>query len=153
MARTGLLVVATPAPSDPGTSKVILPEAYAEFKDVFDKKKADTLPPHRHYDCPIDIPPDKAPPYGPIYSLNPQELKVLREYIDENLAKGFIDHSTSPAGAPVLFSSKKDGGLRLCVDYRGLNAMTGKKPVCHSTNSLPVRPPHFSKDIHQNRPP
>ena len=53
-------------------------------------------------------------------------MKVLREYIDENLAKGFIDHSTSPAGAPVLFSSKKDGGLQLCVDYRGLNAMTAK---------------------------
>ena len=109
-----------------GISKATLPEAYSDFKDVFDKKKADVLPPHRHYDCPIDIPPNKAPPYGPIYSLNPQELKVLREYIDENLAKGFIDHSTSPAGAPVLFSSKKDGGLRLCVDYRGLNAMTAK---------------------------
>ncbi len=120
------LVVATPAPSDPGIRKVILPEAYAGFQDVFDKKKADTLPPHRHYDCPIDIPADKSPPYGPIYNLNPQELKVLREYIDENLAKGFIDHSTSPAGAPVLFSSKKDGGLRLCVDYRSLNAMMVK---------------------------
>ncbi len=101
----------TPARMGQGISKITLPEAYSDFKDVFDKKKADVLPPHCHYDCPIDIPPNKAPPYGPIYSLNPQELKVLREYIDENLAKGFIDHSTSPTGAPVHFSSKKDGGL------------------------------------------
>jgi hypothetical protein len=54
------------------------------------------------------------------------ESKALREYIDENLAKGFIRHSKSSAGAPVLFVKKKDGSLRLCVDYRGLNRITAK---------------------------
>ena len=61
-----------------------------------------------------------------MYGLSPSELEVLKEYIDENLSKGHIRHSKSPAGAPVLFVKKKDGSLRLCVDYRGLNAMTVK---------------------------
>lgn len=51
---------------------------------------------------------------------------MLKDYIDENLSKGFIRQSSSPAGAPVLFVKKKDGSLRLCVDYRGLNSVTIK---------------------------
>ena len=50
----------------------------------------------------------------------------MREYIQQALDKGWIRPSTSPAGAPILFVPKKDGGLRLCVDYRGLNAVTLK---------------------------
>ena len=54
------------------------------------------------------------------------ELKALKEYIEENLTKGFIQASSSPAGAPVLFVKKADGSLRLCVDYQGLNEITIK---------------------------
>jgi len=54
------------------------------------------------------------------------ELQALRQWIDENLSKGFIRASSSPAGAPILFVKKKDGSLRLCVDYRGLNEGTIK---------------------------
>src|ERR1700719_405650 len=54
------------------------------------------------------------------------ELKMLKDYLDNMLEKGFIRPSKSPAGAPVLFVKKKDGGLRLCVDYRGLNKITRK---------------------------
>ena len=50
----------------------------------------------------------------------------MQEYIQQALDKGWIRPSTSPAGAPILFVPKKDGGLRLCVDYRGLNAVTLK---------------------------
>ena len=46
--------------------------------------------------------------------------------MDENLSKGFIRAYSSPAGAPILFVKKSDGSLRLCVDYRGLNAGTIK---------------------------
>ncbi len=54
------------------------------------------------------------------------ELKVLRKYLDENLSKGFIRASSSPVASPVLFVRKPGGGLRFCVDYRGLNALTIK---------------------------
>ena len=55
------------------------------------------------------------------------QLKALREYIEIYLERVWIRPSTSPAGAPILFVPKKDGGLRLCVDYRGLSAITIKK--------------------------
>ena len=58
--------------------------------------------------------------------MSKKELEELKKNIDENLAKGFIRRSTSPAGAPVLFVKKKDGSLRLCVDYRALNKITIK---------------------------
>jgi hypothetical protein len=51
-------------------------------------------------------------------------LEVVREYIEENLENGFIRHSRSPAGVPIFFVKKKDGSLRLVVDYGGLNKVT-----------------------------
>ena len=101
-----------------------LPARYHDFSDVFEKKNADRLPEHRLYDCPIDLQEGAHPPFGPIYGLAEPELEALREYLKENLAKGFIQPSKSPAGAPILFVKKKDGSLRLCVDYRGLNRVT-----------------------------
>src|SRR5882672_5763041 len=66
------------------------------------------------------------PPYGPIYSLSQEELAALRKFIDKNLTTGFIRPSCSPHRAPVLFIRKKDGSLRLCVDFRGLNRISKK---------------------------
>ena len=102
----------------------IWPSKYQDFSDVFDKVKAKTLLEHRPYDCPIDLQLEKEPPWGLIYNLSPLELKALREYIEENLASGFIQHSRSPCGAPIFFVKKKDGSLHLVVDYRGLNKVT-----------------------------
>ena len=62
--------------------------------------------------------------YGPIYPLSEDESKILKEYIDENLKKGFIRPSKSPAGYPVVFQKKKDGTLKVCIDYKKLNAVT-----------------------------
>jgi hypothetical protein len=118
-------------PKEP--KKVQLPQSLANYADVFLKENADKLPEHRSYDLAIELLPGKQPPFGPIYGLAAPELKVLREYIDENLAKGFIRPSKSPAGAPILFVKKKDGSLRLCVDYRGLNTVTKKNRL-----SLPL---------------
>ena len=74
----------------------------------------------------MPLEPGKIPTHQPIYALSGKELEVLRNYIEENLRKGFIRPSTSPAGYPILLAPKKDGKLRLCVDYRQLNAITFK---------------------------
>jgi len=103
-----------------------VPEEYHDYADVFNKAKADTLAPHRPYDLKIEIEEGASPPIGPMYSLSQSELATLREFIDEHLRIGFIRSTTSPHGAPVLFIKKKDGSLRLCVDFRGLNKITRK---------------------------
>jgi RNase H-like domain found in reverse transcriptase/Reverse transcriptase (RNA-dependent DNA polymerase)/Integrase zinc binding domain/Chromo (CHRromatin Organisation MOdifier) domain/Retroviral aspartyl protease len=109
---------------EPDSPEIQLPEKYAEYSKVFSKAQADQLPPHRPYDHAIPVTEGATVPFGPVYNLSQTELKALHEYIKENLAKGFIRRSESPAGAPILFVKKKDGSLRLCVDYRGLNKVT-----------------------------
>lgn len=104
----------------------LVPEQYHDYLKLFEKSVADKLPPHRPYDHRIPLKEGFEPPYGPLYSLSRTELIALREWLDENLSKGFIRASSSPAGAPILFVKKKDGSLRLCVDYRGLNNGTIK---------------------------
>ncbi|GBG66179.1 hypothetical protein CBR_g57061 [Chara braunii] len=66
------------------------------------------------------------PPKGCIYRMSEEKLEVLRAQLDDLLAKGWIRPSSSPYGAPVLFVRKKNKDLRLCIDYRKLNAQTVK---------------------------
>ena len=110
----------------PRMAEVALPTYLRDYEDVFSAENAGLLPSHGKLDHAIDLHDDKEPPYGPLYNLSQNELQVLRSYLDESGRKGWIRRSTSPAGAPVLFVPKKDGGLRLCVDYRGLNSITIK---------------------------
>ncbi len=109
---------------DKTNTKISVPQIYLDFVEVFSEKAANELPPHRPYDCRIDLKPDSSLPYGPIYSLTVEETQALKEYIKENLKKNFIRKSISPAGAPILFVRKKDGTLRMCIDYRKLNDIT-----------------------------
>jgi hypothetical protein len=69
------------------------------------------------------------PPYGPLYNLLEPQLEVLQEYLANALRKKWIRPSTSLVGALILFILKKDGELRLYVNYRGLNKITIKN--CH----------------------
>ncbi len=101
-----------------------VPPLYHPYQEAFSKRKATTIPPHRPYDCAIDLLPGTIPPRGCIFSLSPPEWAAMDSYIEKALATGFIRPSTSPAGAGVFFVGKKDGGLRQCIYYRGLNKIT-----------------------------
>jgi len=103
-----------------------IPAQYQQFVEVFSKKKAETLPPHRQIDHPIDHEPDYKLPFWRIYNLSEFELKTLKAYIKTFLVNGFVQWSSSSAAVPILFGKKKDGRLRLCVDYRALNLGTVK---------------------------
>uniref|UniRef100_W5NM24 ribonuclease H n=1 Tax=Lepisosteus oculatus TaxID=7918 RepID=W5NM24_LEPOC len=106
----------------------IIPPQYAHLKQAFDKQKALSLPPHRSCDCAIDLLPGTLPPKGQIYPLTQAENEALQDYIKEALNSGFIRPSLSPACAGFFFIGKKDGSLRPCIDYRGLNSITIKHP-------------------------
>jgi hypothetical protein len=109
-----------------GTIKAQLPPQYAEFADVASEDDAKVLADHSSHDLAIQLAPEGRPPHQPLYNLSATELEVLRAYLAEYMARGWIRRSKSPAGAPILFVKKKDGSMRLCVDYRGLNKITVK---------------------------
>ena len=84
------------------------------------------LPPRREVDHKIEVKPETESPLKAPYRLSQKELEELKSQFDELLAKGYIRQSKLPYGAPVLFVDKKDGKLRLYVDYRALNKVMGK---------------------------
>jgi len=104
----------------------IHPIVHSEFPDVFPDTLPYGLPQDRGDEMKIETLPDTDPPFKPVIRLSTAELDELRKQLDDLLKKGFIKPSTSPYGAPVLFVRKKDGTLRMCVDYRGLNRITIK---------------------------
>jgi RNase H-like domain found in reverse transcriptase/Reverse transcriptase (RNA-dependent DNA polymerase)/Integrase zinc binding domain/Chromo (CHRromatin Organisation MOdifier) domain/Retroviral aspartyl protease len=98
----------------------------AEFADVFPDELPSGLPPKRDVDHKIVLIPGVDPPSRAPYRMSVKELEELKKQLDENLKQGFIRPSQSPFGSPVLFVKKKDGSMRLCVDYRALNRITIK---------------------------
>ena len=108
------------------SSDSVLPSEYREYLDVFDKVRAGALPPHRPYDCAIDLQPGAIPPRGRVYPLSVAENEAMEGYMREALSRGHNRKSSSPAGAGFFFVKKKGGELRPCIDYRGLNRITIK---------------------------
>ncbi|KAG1934069.1 retrotransposable element [Pimephales promelas] len=103
-----------------------VPEEYHDLREVFSRSRATSLPPHRPYDCGIELLPGTTPPRGRLYSLSAPEREALENYLSDSLKAGTIVPSSSPAGAGFFFVKKKDGSLRPCIDYRGLNDITVK---------------------------
>ncbi|GAA0157985.1 hypothetical protein LIER_38562 [Lithospermum erythrorhizon] len=91
-----------------------------EFPDVF-LEGLPGLPPDRDIEFSIELVPGIGPISKAPYRIAPEKLKEVKDQLQDMLDTGFIRHSVSPWGAPVLFVRKKDGSMRLCIDYRELN--------------------------------
>jgi Reverse transcriptase (RNA-dependent DNA polymerase)/RNase H-like domain found in reverse transcriptase/Retroviral aspartyl protease len=98
----------------------------SEYKDVFPDELLNSLPPVRGIDHRIELEPGQTPPTKPTYRMSQPEMDELKKQLVELLDKGYVRESKSPYGAPVLFVKKKDGSMRMCVDYRALNKITIK---------------------------
>jgi hypothetical protein len=96
-----------------------------EFSDVFPENLSG-IPPDRDVEFTIELQPSTAPISRRPYKMTPKELVELKVQLNELLDKGYICLSSSHWGCPALFMKKKDQSLRLCVDYRYLNAVTIK---------------------------
>ena len=122
-------------PDPPDLSNV--PFEYHDLGAVFSKSAASSLPPHRPYDCAIDLLPGAPLPKSRLYNLSGPEKESMKNYITESLASGIIRPSSSPVAAGSFFVTKKDGSLRPCIDYRHLNDITVKNryplPLISST--------------------
>lgn len=106
------------------STDVVLPKEYEQFRDLFDGTYK-ALPDHSEWDHTIPLKEGKEPVPQKIYPVSGNEEEALKKYIKENLEKGYIRPSTSPAGYPVLFVKKKGTtDLRMCVDFRQLNNIT-----------------------------
>lgn len=104
----------------------IVEKLLTEYSDVFPADLPTGLPPKRVIDHKIEIIPGSSPPCGSVYRMSPSELDELKKQLMELIAHGFIRLSKSSYGAPVLFVKKKDGSMRMCIDYRALNKITVK---------------------------
>ncbi|KAJ9520727.1 hypothetical protein QJQ45_007586 [Haematococcus lacustris] len=106
----------------PDAIKAQLDSLLAEYSDVFTPLTG--LPPERPVGHTIPLEPGNRPPATPMYRLSKPEHDELKQQIQDLLAKGMIEPSSSPYAAPVLFVQKKSGELRMCIDYRQLNKIT-----------------------------
>ena len=97
----------------------------AEYPEIF-PDELPGIPPDREVEFRINLMPGTAPVAKSPYRLAPTEMNELKKQLDELLERGFIRPSSSPWGAPILFVKKKDGSMRMCIDYRELNKVTIK---------------------------
>ncbi|CAI7850205.1 unnamed protein product [Closterium sp. NIES-53] len=97
-----------------------------EFQDVLPDDLPNQQPPYRTHQHEIVEEPGSKPTFRAPYRLSPTELADMKKQIEYLLEKRLIRPSTSPYGAPVLFTPKPDGSLRMCIDYRALNKQTIK---------------------------
>ena len=106
-------------------AKMELISVVSEFPDVF-PEELPGMPPDRELEFAIDLVPGTTPIHKKYYRMSSSELVELKKQLDEMLQKGYIRPSSSPWGSPTIFMDKKDGSLRMCVDYRQLNDVTIK---------------------------
>jgi hypothetical protein len=109
-----------------GEEEDSIPEDFRKYEKVFSEKESRRFPPDRHPNYRIEFT-DDAPEHlnCKVYPLTKKETETLKQYIAEELDKGFIEPSTSPFTSPIFFRDKKDSNeKRLIIDYRRLNKFT-----------------------------
>ena len=100
---------------------------YSKFAELFNRHATDSLPPHRlGVDYEIKLKDGAILLNKRLYLMSDLENQVVKKWIDEQLGKRAIRSSNSPTAAPVLIVRRPGGGLRVCLNYRGLNALTVK---------------------------
>ena len=114
------------------STQIMLPRELTNFQDVVATEKGLMPPLHEAAVHHIDTENQKVP-YRPLYNLFFHELRILHKYLDDALAKSWIQHSISSAESSVLFIPKRDGSLQLCVNYQSLN-----KKMIKNHHSLPL---------------
>ena len=107
-------------------AKKLVPEKFHKWIKVFEKKQSERMLMRKAWDYAIDIKEGFVPKKGKVYPLSREEREEVREFIREQLRKGYIQLSKSPQMAPVFFVGKKDGEKWMVQDYRYLNEWTIK---------------------------
>lgn len=115
-------------------------EVLRKYQDVMPMQLPVHLPPRHAVDHKIELAPGAKPPTIRPYRLSLRERVVLKRQLEELIVAGYLIPSHSPYGASVLFQKKKDGSLRMCVDYRALNKLTMKNKY-----SLPLIEDYFDR--------
>ena len=127
LAREKQTFMAIPLMKEVTTEETIsseIKDVLDSYTDIMPEILPQTLPPRRGINQEIELLPEVKPPAKNAYQMAPPELAELRKQLDVLLAAGFIRPAKAPYRAPVLFQKKKDGTLRLCIDYRSFNKVT-----------------------------
>lgn len=106
------------------TEEVQIPMVYQDLSGAFSEEASNELPNHGPSDMKIEFKEGQEPKNTRLRPMSPAELEELRRYLEENLSKGWIRRSKSSVSAPIVFARKKDGSIRVCIDYRNLNKVT-----------------------------
>jgi hypothetical protein len=128
----------------------VIPKHYHEFLPLFSKVLADRLTPHRPIiDHEVRLKEGETLSWGLLYTMSMEELVVMKEWLEDNMTKGFIRQSSSPYAAPSLVAKKPNGGLRFCINYRDINCKTIKNryplPLIQETLDLLARARVYTK--------
>ena len=94
-----------------------IPTEYQDLHEVFSEKSSNELPSHGISDMKIEFKEGQEPKNIGLRPMSPIELEELRRYLEENLGKGWNWRSKSPISAPIVFARKKDGSIKVCIDY------------------------------------